>query len=258
MAIEFDEQMAEGRRDTISCKYQDIQSSIKRTNTYEVQIHEKDRVREEGYESSSSSLLYNSDDSENWPSGDEAEEKKPASQDLDAETEDVEGLMPDDIEEGHSPIDDLQTFDWGGADKELEDFLDDDSGNDSDQSEASDSSRSSKLSVRSKRGVKRQHDETTDESETDEEGALAKRIKTANMRTTGLKTVKTPNSAGSESSLPTPGVTGDEDDVDQIPTNEDEEADDDELEKEIEAAFDSEFEAEMETEMDGGEDDGGG
>lgn len=208
-------------------------------------------------------MLYNSDDSENWPSGDEADEKKTANQDLDAETEDVEGLIPDDIEEGHSPIDDLQTFDWGGADKELEDFLDGDgdSGDDSDRSTASDSSRSSKVSVRSKRGVKRQHDEATDESETDEEGALAKRVRTANMRTTGLKTVKTPNSAGSESSLPTPGVTGDEDDVDQIPTKGDEEGDDDdddELEKEIEAAFDSEFEAEMEAETQEGEDDGGG
>lgn len=204
-------------------------------------------------------MLYNSEDSENWPSGDEADEKKNASQDLDAETEDVEGLMPDDIEEGHSPIDDLQTFDWGGADKELEDFLDgDDSGDDTDRSDASDSSRSSKISIRSKRGVKRQHDETSDESETDGESATIKRIRTANSRTTGLKTVKTPNSARSESSLPTPGVTGDEDDVDQIPTNGDEDEDDDELEKEIEAAFDSEFEAEMEAEMEGGDDDGGG
>ncbi|KUJ14794.1 uncharacterized protein LY89DRAFT_686441 [Mollisia scopiformis] len=224
---------------------------------YLVQIHDQDRIREEGFDSSAPSSIHDSDESEDADSEDEAGGSLPASQDeLDAE--DVEGLIPAEMEEGHSPIDDLKKFDWEGVDDELNDFLgddDDDSANDSDASQVSNASRSSKLSVRSKRGVKRQHGETTDDSETDEEGALSKRIRTANSRTTGLKTVKTPNSMGSESSLPTPGVTGDEDDVDQIPTNDEEEdldEDDDELEKEIEAAFGSDFEAEMEVEGVGG------
>ena len=45
------------------------------------------------------------------------------------------------------------------------------------------------------------------------------------MRTTGLKTVKTPNSAKSESSLPTPEITGEEELDDVQPPNTDDEGD---------------------------------
>lgn len=229
---------------------------------YLVQIHDQDRVREEGFNSSAPSSIHDSDESSSSGSSDEETgDSLPASQE-DPET-DTEGLIPEDYEEGHSPIDGLKEVNWGGVDDELAEFLgddddddDEDSANDSDASSASDSSRVSRASRGSRRGVKRPVGEiSTDESDTDEESNLTKRVRTAKSRTTGLKTVKTADGE-SESSLPTPGVTGDEgneDDVDQIPTNDegDGEDEDDEFEKEIEAAF----EAEME--MDG-DDDGGG
>jgi len=233
------------------------------TNRRQVQIHDQDRIREEGFNSSAPSSIHDSDESdEDGDSEEEIGDSLPASQE-EPDGDDTEGLIPEDMGDGHSPIDDLKTFDWGEADEELKEFMDedDDSANDSDASEASNSSRASRSSERSKRGTKRPHGEAMDDSETDEESTMAKRVRTANSRTTGLKTVKTPNSVGSESSLPTPGVTGDEDDVDQIPTNDEDDedgegvADDDELEKEIEAAFDEDFEAEMAA---FGGDDGGG
>lgn len=58
-----------------------------------------------------------------------------------------------------------------------------------------------------------------------------------------MKTVKTPNSAKSESSLPTPEITGEEefDNADQPPNAEDEgDVDDDDLEAEMMAEFEKE------------------
>jgi len=122
--------------------------------------------------------------------------------------------MPEDIEPGHSPIDDLKTFDWNTVDNELAEFMEDDdseSGNESDTgSIASNSSRESQSSRKSNLAPrKRKYDEATDDEDSDEASTLAKKQRVANSRTTGLKTVKTPTSH-SESSLPTPGVTGDE------------------------------------------------
>lgn len=219
------------------------------TNGPQVEIHESDRIRKDGFDSSTPSSVRDSDDSDDeGESGDDAGDVFPSSQE-DNETEsDPEGLIPDDMEEGHSPVDDLKEFNWGEADAELLEFMDgdDDSANDSDASDSSSTSLASRSSHKSKRGVKRIHGETTDDSETDEESRMAKRVKRANARTTGLKTVKTTDSVGSESSLPTPGVTGDEDDV---ATNGDTEhmngeMDDDdeaELERELEAAFEDDF-----------------
>ena len=85
------------------------------------------------------------------------------------------------------------------------------------ESVASDSSRASGRSNGSRRSGagerKRKHEDvaTDDDDDSDAESTLAKKQRVANSRTTGLKTVKTPNSLLSESSLPTPGVTGDED-----------------------------------------------
>jgi RNA polymerase II subunit A-like phosphatase len=144
-------------------------------------------------------------DSDDETGGSESEQENdsiPASQEEEA---DEEGVMPSEID-GQSPIDDLKTFDWGSAEDELAEFMGSDSENDSDTSSvASDSSK------RSKRGVKRNHEDATDDEDSDEGSTLLKKQRIANSRTTGLKTVKTPNSAGSESSLPTPGITGDED-----------------------------------------------
>jgi RNA polymerase II subunit A-like phosphatase len=82
------------------------------------------------------------------------------------------------------------------------------------------------------------HDrEEGDDEEGDEESNLAKKKKLANSRSTGLKSVKTSGSIGSESSLPTPSGTGGEDDeVDQLVAVEEEEDDD------LEAAMMAEFE----------------
>jgi RNA polymerase II subunit A C-terminal domain phosphatase len=104
---------------------------------------------------------------------------------------------------------------------------------------ASDRSQRSNISVR---GKKHPRDET-DDDETDEESSLAKKQRLARVRTTGLKTVKTPNSAKSESSLPTPEITGEEelDDVDQLPNADDEgDVDEDDLEAEMMAEFEKE------------------
>jgi RNA polymerase II subunit A C-terminal domain phosphatase len=165
--------------------------------------------------------------------------------------------MPDELDDPQSPIDGLQQFDWNSADAELDEFLasgsedgDSDTGsvtsrtkyqiflwNIADRSPgASDRSRRSNLSVR---GKKHPRDET-DDDETDEESSLAKKQRLSRVRTTGLKTVKTPNSAKSESSLPTPEITGEEelDDANQPPNAEDEEdVDDDDLEAEMMAEF---------------------
>lgn len=156
--------------------------------------------------------------------------------------------MPSEYDGGHSPIDDLTTFDWGGADDELAEFMNSDSGSDSDTSSvASDSSRASKLSLR---GVKRKNGQVTatDDEESDEGSATTKRQRVSNSRTTGLKTVKTPNSAQSESSLPTPGPTDENEGEGKDGGEDDEEGDDGwgdgdgdlDLEAELEAEFERE------------------
>jgi RNA polymerase II subunit A-like phosphatase len=156
----------------------------------------------------------------------------PASQEEVAE--DMEGVMPEAIEEGHSPVDDLKGFNWGEIDDELASFM----GSDDDESdnESGAESVASDVSIRSRASnnitpQKRKVGDTTDDENSGDESTLAKKQRIANSRSTGLKTVKTPNSMQSESSLPTPGVTGDEegedDAVDQIPTGDDDDDDDD-------------------------------
>lgn len=150
--------------------------------------------------------------------------------------------MPDELEGGISPIDGLRNFDWGGADDELAEFMgtDDESGTESDASFTSNASRASRTS--SRRGQKRRLDEATDEDDSEEESTMSKKQRIANSRTTSLKTVKTPNSA-SESSLLTPGVTGDEnDEVDQLIAQE-------ESDHSFEEDFEAEIKAALEKEM---------
>lgn len=227
------------------------------SNSSQVQIHESDRIRDEDFNSSAPSSINDSDDSsENDDSETENEELNsvPASQE--EETADNDGIIPDELEEGHSPIDDLKEFDWGEVDDELKDFLGSDSENDSDASDTSNTSKASRGSNKSARGNsgKRKHEDITDDEESDEESTLAKKQRIANSRTTGLKTVKTPNSMQSESSLPTPGGTGDEegDDVERAEALGGDNADDDfdDLEADLLAEFDRE-ESEAEGEGDG-------
>lgn len=159
------------------------------------------------------------------------EESFPNSQE---ETEDDEGVMPEDLGGERSPIDDLKSFDWGTADDELAEFMGSDSEYDSDTSLASDASGTGRSSR------KRKLDEATDDDDSEEESSLAKKQRIANARTTGLKTVKTPNSTRSESSLPTPAVTGDENDeeADNVAVGGAEmDFDEDDLEADLEAEF---------------------
>jgi RNA polymerase II subunit A C-terminal domain phosphatase len=222
------------------------------TNNFQVQIHEQDKIRDEGFNSSAPSSIHDSDESSD-DSASEAEESDnvPASQEEAAE--DVEGVMPEAIEEGHSPIDDLKGFNWGAADEELESFMGSDSES---ENESGAESVASNGSVRSRSSNKitprkRKLGEATDDEDSDnDESALAKKQRIANSRSTGLKTVKTPNSMQSESSLPTPGVTGDEegeeDPVDQIPTGDDDDDGDDPFGDDLEADLMAEFAREEE------------
>jgi RNA polymerase II subunit A-like phosphatase len=195
----------------------------------QVELSEHDR-QHNGLSSVSSSIhdSFGSEEETETMGEEDESDSVPASQ----EEDDDEGVMPEDFEGGHSPIDDLKTFDWGGADEELAEFMGSDSEDDSDTGSVS--SRNSHTSNLSMRGVKRNHNETTDEGESDEGSELAKRQRVSSSRTTGLKTVKTPNNAPSESSLPTPGPTGD--DEGQNGELDGDNADDD-LEADLMAAF---------------------
>ncbi len=240
--------MGERGRDAISCKNYLPHSSSPLTDTFQVQIHEQDKAREEGFNSSVPSSIHDSDESsEDSASEEEESDSIQASQEEAAE--DVEGVMPEEIEEGHSPIDDLKGFNWGEIDEELASFMGSESGSDNDsgaESVASDVSIRSRTSNKAER-KKRKLGEATDDDNSDEESTLAKKQRIANSRSTGLKTVKTPNSMQSESSLPTPGVTGDEDGdddaVDQIPTRDD---DEDGFNEDLEADLMAEFAREEE------------
>lgn len=195
----------------------------------QVELHDQDRLH--NGTSSITSSIHDSDESDDettTETPDEESDSVPASQ----EEEDDEGVIPDDFEGGHSPIDDLKTFDWGGADEELAEFMGSDSENDSDTGSVT--SRHSHTSQISLRGAKRSHNELTDEEEGDEGSELAKRQRVSSSRTTGLKTVNTTNRAPSESSLLTPGPTGAED--------EDGDGDGDDAEDDLEADLIAAFE----------------
>lgn len=172
---------------------------------YLVTIHEADRVRDDGFNSSAPSSINDSDESSDDSASDEEDNQSVPASSQDETAVDDEGVMPDDIVEGHSPIDDLKGFNWGEVDDELDEFMAGDS-EDGDSGTESDASGQSNLSTLSQRGRKRNHDVATeDEDESEEESKLAKKQRLAHSRTTGLKEVKTPNSTLSEiSNMPTP------------------------------------------------------
>lgn len=226
------------------------------TDTQKIEIDERDRKH--NGPSSVPSSIHDSDESddETLSEGDESEDI-PASQESKEEESDTEGVMPEDYDGGQSPIDDLKTFDWGGADDELAEFLGSDTDNDSDASDSSTSSKRSKASNKSSRGRKRNHDEATDEEDSDGGSDTIKRQKTSKSRQTGLRTVKTPNSVNSESSLPTPGPTGGEtegeegEEIAQTTTVDGGSDEEDDLEADLLAEFEKE-EQEASASSDGG------
>ncbi|GJC91217.1 FCP1-like phosphatase [Colletotrichum higginsianum] len=133
---------------------------------------------------------------------------------------DDDNLMPD-FEDGQtSPIDDLKTFDWEGVDDEMKEFLGSDDGiSDTDtesrsgDTEAGDEPPSSQESVTGG-GTKRKA--MDDDTASDEGGsALSKKQRVAKSRgASKLSSVRTPNAEDHESSsLPTPQITGDEEDI---------------------------------------------
>ena len=201
-----------------------------------LQVDLPDRIILRSSPHSSLDDTLDSDDEIGGSESEQEHESIPASQE---EADDEEGVMPSEVE-GQSPIDDLKTFDWNSADTELAEFMGSDSENDSDTSSiASDSSR------RSRRGLKRSHADATHGDDSDEANTLSKKRQKAIDRPTGLKTVKTPNSADSESSLPTPGVTGDEDgeEADTVVIDDGDGDDFGDLEDDLEAELEAELAA---------------
>ncbi|KFY21951.1 hypothetical protein V493_06964 [Pseudogymnoascus sp. VKM F-4281 (FW-2241)] len=158
--------------------------------------------------------------------------------------------MPDDFDDGQSPIEGLKDVDWSGVDAELEEFMASGSESDSESvaSNTSDRSQQSTVSIRRKRKLA-----SKDGDETDEESNISKKQRLARNRTTGLKTVKTPNSA-SGSSLPTPEKTAAEDGDEAHQTD----TQDEEFDNDLEAEMMAEFERGDWDSPEEGDDDGGG
>lgn len=166
---------------------------------------------------------------------------------LDADRERTEDVTepPSEEEEEDDEMEDtkdLKGFDWDMADKDLQEFLDldDDDGSESgmDSVMVSDTESVATTSPQ-KQGLKRKMD--GDESDEDGtvsafgESILAKKQRVARSRgASTLRTVRTPNGedAGDESTLPTPGPTGDEG---EVATNHDQQDDfdEDDLEREL-------------------------
>ncbi len=144
--------------------------------------------------------------------------------------DDVEGVRPAELEDNHSPIEGFfEHYDRQEVDTELAEFLGSDNEDSSDQeSVRSDSSQASRTTtlVERKRKRSRSTSPASDAggatSDSDRENGsstsaedrsrsrLAKRQQRARARTTGLKTVA--NATDVNSSLPTPEVTGEEED----------------------------------------------
>lgn len=178
--------------------------------------------------------------------------------------------MNDDFEGGQSPIEGLKDVDWSGVDAELEEFMASGSESDSESvasstsysaypssnpllinpADTSDRSQQSTVSIRRKRKLAA----SKDGEETDEESNISKKQRLARNRTTGLKTVKTPNSA-SGSSLPTPEKTAGEDGDETHQTDTQDGDYDDDLEAEMMAEFEK---GDWDSPEEGDDDDGSG
>ncbi|KAK0625173.1 hypothetical protein B0T17DRAFT_590829 [Bombardia bombarda] len=150
----------------------------------------------------------------------------------DGALEEEEGLVPDELADGQlSPIDTLKTFNWGSADEELNEFLasgsDDDDDDEDEEDEDVDEDdkeiteypededmldRPSDDSV-TQSSKKRKASDEDDEADLDENSILAKRLRRTRSR--GVSSLRNQYVADDaiDSSLPTPQVTGDEDDV---------------------------------------------
>ena len=222
------------------------------TNVFQVHLSEADRAREAN--EAGSSPPSEQDDSEIDEESGSDEETPSITASQQEELADLENVMPDEYEEGKSPVDNLKSFDWGTADDELAEFMDGESDSDTASETGSEISNDSRRSA--KTGDKRKYpsNHEGEEEDSDEESTLAKKQRIANNRTTGLSSVKTPNSEAS--GLPTPGDTVDGEankTLSQDDDDEDDEDYDDDLERELMEEMErTEAEEEANAEADGG------
>jgi len=179
--------------------------------------------------------------------------------DLDASEE---GLLPSELAEGQlSPVDGLKTFNWGEADEELDEFLasgtDDDDDDDDNGASSSQETESNEGGEDLQDGsLKRKHEGSGEEETPNSDNALggsagnlAKKQRLAKSRPSS--SLRAEYHADGDSSLPTPQITGDEDDVSLIKVatqnsqvdaleNETFEIDEDDLEADLMAEFEAE------------------
>jgi RNA polymerase II subunit A C-terminal domain phosphatase len=194
-----------------------------------VDVHPADRAK--------NSLIIPTNDTD----GDTADESTHHDED-----EDDEDLMPADGE--LSPVDGLKKFDWADVDAEYKEFMADVSDDDDDDDEGGTDAGGPETDdadgedTKAGSGTKRKH-ETDDEDETvsnadssrgrpptSSESLLAKKLRVSRERpASGLREVQTasamePNNTTDpdavNSGLPTPQITGDEDEVALLPMGE--------------------------------------
>lgn len=191
--------------------------------------------------------------------GDESDEED-NTDDIDAEEE---GLLPSELVEGQlSPVDGLKTFNWGEADEELDEFLasgSDDDDDDDDNGVSSQGTESNEDDEELQEGSRKRKYEGAGEGEegvpgTDNilggsSGNLSKKQRLAKSRPSS--SLRAEYHADEDSSLPTPHITGDEDDISlvkvaaqnnigDIAGNETFEIDEDDLEADLMAEFEAE------------------
>jgi RNA polymerase II subunit A-like phosphatase len=199
------------------------------------------------------------------PNGDADEEPDSEDDDID---EDEEGLMPSDILDGQlSPVDDLKTFDWDSAGAELQDFLgsdDDDDDEDEDEDEDADENVDGEVDNDEEEPTKK--DATTSRkrkhSDDDDNGSEADSVDELSTGSSKKQRLSTDQPASyhvaNTSSLPTPQITGDEQEVNGVSDNgqakalgngnDNFEIDDADFEADLEAELEREFAEEFDEE----------
>ncbi|KAM7196251.1 carboxy-terminal domain phosphatase [Naviculisporaceae sp. PSN 640] len=167
-----------------------------------------------------------------------------------------------------SPTERLKGFDWGNVDDELEAFMegesddDEDGEGDGDETKTDDDSHPS-VSKKRKHATDDEGDTGSESERVDEDGNVltakrARRIKTRQpLGGSSLKNQYTPEVNDDNSSLPTPQVTGDEEDAKLATKQADQQRDEDDDfdidEAELEADFMAEFGEEEEEEVSQGQ-----
>ena len=189
-----------------------------------------------------------SSDEDGQPAGDEKD------------VDDPDGVMPDDLDENHSPVDGFEGYDWKEVEDDLADFLgsdDDDSETDSGASGSSQNSggpRKRKRSETSSPADDSRQNGDVSATEDVNGSRLAKRQQLARSRSSVLKAVQTPADSGA--GLPSPDTTGEE----QVEAAEDDTAEEEPFDEEHDAVPEAQAEGDDRLDGDGdgdGDSDGG-